>query len=118
MKAFERGTDGWPELMPLAYYTATKPQVKLIRAEIFRLAKQAPDLETMHWYIALDECFENNEFDPDDFKNLQWRSFVLEGKGEPVIALLHMITPVLQAAGCVDSKGKLIQQNIEGQTTQ
>ena len=61
--------------------------IKAARAEIFRLALKSPDLETMHWYISLDECFENDEFDTEDFGKLRWRIEVLHEKEEPVTPL-------------------------------
>lgn len=77
-----------------------------VRSEIFRLAKQAKDLEIMHWYISLDDCFENDEFSKDQFKNLQWRMFVLKDKGEPIGLLMSMFTPMLQTMDLVNEKGE------------
>lgn len=83
--------------------------IKSVRAEIFKLVKDAPDLEAMHWYISLDDCFENNEFDPDNFGNIQWRCFVLQSKGLPVDHLLNLITSVLRLAGLIDVSGKPVK---------
>lgn len=77
------------------------PEVKRVRAEIFRLAKSAPNLEVMHWYMWLDECFENEEFHKEDFASVQWRSSALLAKGEPINRLLSMITPILEKVGCL-----------------
>jgi hypothetical protein len=85
----------------------TKPQIKRVRREIFQLARNAPSLEVMHWYMWLDECFENDEFHVSDFSTVQWRAMALSDlDGSRVNYLLSLITPVLQAYGCVDSEGK------------
>jgi len=103
----------WDDILPLKYFQQVEPLVRTVRAEIFRLAKQAPDMETLHWYTALDECFENDSFSPEDFKSVQWRAWVLGQKGEPVIPLQHMITPILQLACLVDGEGKPLTEKEE-----
>lgn len=70
--------------------------IKDIRAEIFRLALQSPDLETMHWYTSLDECFENDEIQIDEVNNMTWRAWVLNQKKEPVSILLWLIDKLIQ----------------------
>ena len=70
--------------------------IKEIRQEIFRLAKASKDLETMHWYIALDNCFENDELQEDEIENLKWRATVLSMKQEPITRLLWMIDYVIR----------------------
>ncbi|GEM_PF-4534767 len=77
-------------------HVITRERIRTIRNLLFELAKQAPSLEIMHWYMWLDECFENDEFDPSDFSNLQWRCWVLKEKEEPVGALIEAITPLLK----------------------
>ena len=69
--------------------------IKQIRQEIFRLAKDAKDLETMHWYTALDQGFENDELQEDEIENIKWRATVLHWKKEPVGKLLGMIDAVI-----------------------
>jgi hypothetical protein len=67
-----------------------------IRAEIFRLAKLSRSLEIMHWYIALDDCFENDEFhQSDEIENMKWRMMVLQDKHEPIGYLGSLIGRVL-----------------------
>lgn len=73
-------------------------QVKKIRAEIFRLALQSPDLETMHWYIALDDCFENDGFSASELGSIKWRCLVLSWKKERVNPLLWMIDELVKDA--------------------
>lgn len=85
----------------------TEPQIKRVRREIFQLARNAPSLEVMHWYMWLDECFENDEFHLEDFSTVQWRSMALSNlEGYKVNFLLSLITPVLRAYGCVDGDGR------------
>lgn len=89
-------------------YEKVEPLIKKVRAEIFRLARQAPDLETMHWYMWLDANFENDEFHPSDFGKVQWQSQVLNEKKEPIGRLFYLMTSVLRKMGCVDAEGKPI----------
>ena len=70
-------------------------KIKEIRKEIFRLAKKSKDLETMHWYMWLDDCFENDEFHNDDLGNLGWRLWVLQQKGEKINWILQEVKEVL-----------------------
>ena len=88
-------------------------QIKKIRSEIFRLALQSPDLETMHWYIALDNCFENDEFhkDGDDgISSIVWRCQVLSWKKQPVNQLLSMVDDLFtQAVYRVKSSGDILK---------
>ena len=72
--------------------------IKEIRNEIFNLAKQAKTLDIMHWYIALDNCFENDELQLDEIGNMKWRIQVLKMKNEPVDKLVDLITPVLRSS--------------------
>ena len=74
-------------------------QVKEIREEIFRLALKSPDLETMHWYIALDECFENDEFHSDELSSIKWRCMVLNMKKEPINTLSWKIDALVKTMG-------------------
>ncbi len=70
--------------------------IKEIRAEIFRLARASKDLETIHWYMALDRGFENDELQKDEIGNIKWRGWVLNQKKEPVTELLWMIDDILE----------------------
>ena len=70
-------------------------EIKKIREEIFRLCKQAPDLETLHWYIAVDDCFENDEFN-GEVENLKWRVQVLNMKKEPITKLAWAVDPFIK----------------------
>lgn len=83
--------------------------IRAIRAEIYQRAKESPDLETMHWYMWLDDCFENDEFLPSEFSNMRWRIWVLKDREEPIRHLMHLITAVLRETGLVDEKGCLIE---------
>lgn len=74
-------------------------QIKDIRDEIFRLALKSPDLETMHWYIALDNCFENDEFHTDELGSIKWRCIVLNWKKEPVNPLSRKIDRLVKDCG-------------------
>lgn len=88
-------------------------QIKAIRAEIFCLALQSPDLETMHWYIALDNCFENDKFYKDGdngISSIVWRCQVLSWKKQPVNRLSQMIDSLFTLAGYkVKSGGDILK---------
>ena len=73
--------------------------IKEIRGEIFDLAKQSPSLEIMHWYISLDDCFENDEFQGGNFGNAVWRCRVLVWEGQPVIDIARKIDALIEYAG-------------------
>lgn len=75
--------------------------IKPIRNAIFERAKLSHDIETMHWYVWLDECFENDEFHPSEYRNVRWRLWVLSQKEEPLGWLPSMIEEVLLKAGCL-----------------
>jgi len=82
--------------------------IKAIRQEIFRLALLSPDLETMHWYIALDDCFENDEFCKDDISSIVWRCQVLSWKHQPTSQLVQMVDTLFKEAGYkVESGGDI-----------
>uniref|UniRef100_A0A6M3L4S3 Uncharacterized protein n=1 Tax=viral metagenome TaxID=1070528 RepID=A0A6M3L4S3_9ZZZZ len=83
-----------------------REQIKIVRAEIFRLALRSKDIETMHWYMWLDDCFENDEFYKSDFGKMKWRIWVLMQKNEPVIGLSNMITPILKYVGVEETLKK------------
>lgn len=85
--------------------------IKPIRNAIFERAKLSPDIETMHWYMWLDDCFENDEFHPSEFSNVQWRLCALTQKEAPLGLLPHMIEQVLLEAGCLikQNDGSLIE---------
>jgi hypothetical protein len=70
-----------------------------IRAEIFRLALQSPSLEIMHWYIALDDCFENDEFSPSELSSIKWRCMVLSWQKQPINNLAWMIDALVKKEG-------------------
>ncbi|KKM72174.1 hypothetical protein LCGC14_1423250 [marine sediment metagenome] len=74
-------------------------QIKEIRSEIFQLALKSPDTETMHWYMWLDECFENDEFHHDELSTIKWRCMVLSWKKEPVTPLSWKIDALVKQAG-------------------
>jgi hypothetical protein len=74
-------------------------QVKEIRDEIFRLALKSPDIETMHWYMWLDSCFENDEFNPDELGSIKWRCMVLHWKKEPTNSLNWKIDALVKTMG-------------------
>lgn len=88
-------------------------QIKQIRSEIFRLALQSPDLETMHWYIALDDCFENDEFHKNGdngISSIVWQCQVLSWKKQPVNQLLSMVDNLFTQAGYrVKSGGDILK---------
>ena len=73
--------------------------IKKIRSEIFRLAKLSPTLEIMHWYIALDNCFENDEFDDEEFGNAVWRCRVLLWEKQPVMDIACDIDALIKYEG-------------------
>ena len=83
-----------------------KEQIQLIKLEIFRLIKKAKDLETIHWYIAVDKCFENDEFQKSKAGKLRYRLWVLFEKKEDVLHLTSLIEPVLVFHGFVDKDKK------------
>ena len=74
-------------------------KVKEIRDEIFGLAVKSPDIETMHWYMWLDDCFENDEFHPDELGRIKWRCIVLHWKNEPVSTLNWKIDALVKMMG-------------------
>jgi len=73
--------------------------VKGIRDKIFRLALKSPDIETMHWYMWLDECFENDDFHPSELSSMKWRCTVLSWKKEPVNPLCWEIDTLVKMMG-------------------
>lgn len=79
-----------------------KNLIKPVRDEIFRLAKQAKDLETMHWYIALDDCFKNDEFSSNNFDNLVWRLNYLDRINQPITKLINLIDPIIRESGILN----------------
>ena len=80
--------------------------IQQIRAEIFRLAQSAPDLEVMHWYMWLDECFENDELQQEKYKSMAWRLSVLREKREAVGELTRLINAFCQE-DVLSSEGSL-----------
>ena len=80
--------------------------IKKIRMKIFELAKESIDLETMHWYMWLDECFENDKFHLEEVKNIQWRIWVLWEKKELVRHLTELIEELLKKYNLIDKNGK------------
>lgn len=85
-----------------------KEQIHRIRAELFRLCKEAKSFELIHWYVAIDECFENDEFQRDEAENLRWRLQALSWQNAPIGYLTKLITPILEDAGIVEN-GKWVQ---------
>ena len=51
---------------------ADKGLIKIIRENIFILAKDSETLESMHWYMWLDACFENDEFHGLEGETIRW----------------------------------------------
>ena len=76
-----------------------REKVRAVRAEIYYRAKSARDLETMHWYMWLDECLENDELQASELPNIKWRATVLYWKHEPVGMLLRLIDDCVKAYG-------------------
>jgi hypothetical protein len=70
-----------------------------IREDIFQLALKSKDIETMHWYMELDDCFENDELSVKDLNNLKWRCMVLNCKKEPIKDLLWKIDTMVKELG-------------------
>lgn len=85
-------------------------QVKQIRDEIFQLALKSPDLETMHWYIALDNCFENDEFPVDEISSMVWRCQVLLMKHQQVQHIAIEIDKLIKESGYAVEMGKDITE--------
>ncbi len=73
--------------------------IKEIRAEIFYLAKLSPTLDIMHWYISLDDCFENDEFHGANYGNAIWRCRVLSWEKETVQAIAHKMDALIEYEG-------------------
>lgn len=80
----------------IADKVSEKELIKLIRMRIFERAKKSSDLEIMHWYTSLDDCFENDEFPLDEVNNIQWRVWVLFQKKELVKHLSELIEKLLK----------------------
>ena len=78
-----------------------KEQIKAIRTEIFSLAIHSPSLEVMHWYMWLDECFENDELHKEEVENVRWRVWVLQEKEEYVDYLLVLLRDLLTERGYI-----------------
>ena len=74
-------------------------KVKEIRNEIFHLALTSPDIETMHWYMWLDDCFENDEFHPEELSSIKWRCMVLRWKEKIASPLLWKIDTLVKLMG-------------------
>lgn len=85
-----------------------KELIKKIRAEIFSLGKDSPSLEVMHWYMLLDECFENDELHDDEAETVRWRIWVLQQKEEYVSYLLILLKDLLTQRGYI-KEGKWIK---------
>ena len=77
-----------------------KPDVKkfidAVRNEIFWAAKRSETSDILHWWTALDDCFENSEFCESEYGNVKYRLSVLKEKGENIACVANLITPVLQ----------------------
>lgn len=86
-----------------------KNQIKEIREYLFQLCKDADDMDTIHWYVAIDDCFENDDFQIDQAENLRWRLQALSWKGTSIGRLSKMIEPVLEDAGILKD-GKWLSQ--------
>lgn len=74
-------------------------KVRALRAKIFECAKHAPDLETMHWWMWLDECFENDTVQSDKIATAKWRATVLHWKKQISNEMLWEIDVVLKETG-------------------
>ena len=69
--------------------------IRRIRAKIFRLAKQSPSLGLMHWYMQLDDCFKNDEFQEEKLSDLRWLLDCLRREGEPVDSIRELAGKIL-----------------------
>jgi len=74
-----------------------KTLIQPIRAEIWHLVQNAKSMEIVHWYVALDDCFENDEFHFEDATKMRWQMSVLKAKGERVALLYRYIDEMLPA---------------------
>jgi len=70
-------------------------KISEVRDEIWELVQVARSMQVVHWYVALDDCFENDELLEEDLKNMKWRLWVLKEKGEPISGLAGMIDRAL-----------------------
>lgn len=82
--------------------------IKTIRTEIFSNAKESNSLEIMHWYMWLDDCFENDEFYKSNAEKVRYRIWVLKNEGELVRYLIELLGGLLELHGCI-SDGKWIE---------
>ena len=88
-------------------------RVSALRDNIFQLALKSPDLETMHWYIALDNCFENDGFPESEIGNMVWRCRVLSWKGQPVSDIAWQIDGMIKDAGyTIADAGDILKTHI------
>jgi hypothetical protein len=69
--------------------------IKQIRAEIFSLAKGSSNMEVMHWYMWLDECFKSNELGDDEVDKVCLWIETLINKKEYVDYLLELLQDLL-----------------------
>lgn len=72
--------------------------IKQLRAEIFRRAKEADTLEHLHWWMSLDDCFENDELSVDDIEKAKWRATVLHWEKQPIKDLLWPLDAIFKQA--------------------
>jgi hypothetical protein len=79
----------------LAAIVDSRKLIKPIRAEIWQLVQEAKSMDIVHWLVALDDCFENDEFNPDEAENMRWRMMALTDKGVPTKRLYWLIDDML-----------------------
>jgi hypothetical protein len=85
--------------------------IREIREEIFSLIKdRAQDLDTIHWLISIDDCFENNNLYNENISNLRWRLWGLTVKNFNIQHLLDLATILMQIRGLVDENGEWIEK--------
>jgi len=89
-----------------------KKEIKEIKKIIFRLCQEAPNLEIIHWLIAIDNCFENDEFLIEEAENLRWRLQALNWQNFNTKRLVMAIEPVLIYYGVVSKDKKWIKKKL------
>jgi hypothetical protein len=70
--------------------------IKQIRAEIFSLAQQSPSLEVMGEYMALANCFENDEFGDNEVEHVYFWMMALNDKKEYLDYLFELLKTFLR----------------------
>jgi hypothetical protein len=95
---------------------SVEPRVAHVEAELLRLAKTAPDWETVRWLSWVGDCFDGGDFDIEDFGNLRYRLDVLRDRGVDIGYLVDLCQMVLDTSRTRERNGAFhcgnLRQNV------